>query len=189
MCYMTYSSLSRHKYECVMRRIRIQSPSSHMRRGSFTRWQNSFTCVPWLVHMCDMTLSNVTHLDTEPFLHICDMAPSHVDITHSHVCHDSSTCVTWLFQMWHIWIQSPSASNNEEQPLPLGVLKQNIGAAPKKNVFWYCCNIAVAKSQLITGATSRPSLCRRGRANLKVVGLRLAALVCGARQGILAGGV
>jgi len=46
-------------------------------------WHDSFTCVTWLIHMCDMT--------------------------HSHVWHDSFTCVTWLIHMCdmtnsHVWL-------------------------------------------------------------------------------------
>ena len=45
---------------------------------------DSFRCVTWLVHMCDMTHSWLVHM--------CDM-------THSDVSHDSIACVTWLIQM------------------------------------------------------------------------------------------
>ena len=45
-------------------------------------WHDSFICVTWLIHMCDMTHSCVPWL-----IHMCDM-------THSCVCHDSFQCVT-----------------------------------------------------------------------------------------------
>jgi len=38
-------------------------------------WHDSFMCVTWLIHMCDMT--------------------------HSYVWHDSFICVTWLIHTWH----------------------------------------------------------------------------------------
>jgi len=53
---------------------------------------DSFTCVPWLSHMCAMTHSHVYHdsVTCVPWLsHMCAM-------TQSHVCHDSFTCVPWL---------------------------------------------------------------------------------------------
>ena len=40
------------------------------RDESWLPWHDSFTCVTWLIHMCDMT--------------------------HSHVWHDSFICVQWL---------------------------------------------------------------------------------------------
>ena len=38
-------------------------------------WNDSFICVSWLIHMCDMT--------------------------HSYVWHDSFICVSWLIHVWH----------------------------------------------------------------------------------------
>jgi len=46
----------------------------------FYMWHDSFACVTWLVHMCDMTW----------------------DMTHSHVWHGSFTCVAWLIHMCDI---------------------------------------------------------------------------------------
>jgi len=53
---------------------------------------DSFTCVTWLVHMCDMTRSHVWHDSCTCMtwlIHMCDM-------TRLHVWHDSCTRVTWL---------------------------------------------------------------------------------------------
>ena len=56
-----------------------------------------FVGVPWLIHMCDMTLSYVAYLfysrSNTSLFHMCAM-------THSHVCHDSFTQVAWLFPTW-----------------------------------------------------------------------------------------
>jgi len=58
-------------------------------------WHDSFICVTWLIHMCDMTHLYVWH---DPFIrvtwlvHMCDM-------THSYVWHDSFIRVTWLIHM------------------------------------------------------------------------------------------
>ena len=55
-------------------------------------WHDSFICVTWLIHMCDITSPYVWHDSfrrvTSP-IHMCDM-------THSYVWHDSFICVTWL---------------------------------------------------------------------------------------------
>jgi len=55
-------------------------------------WHDGFTCVTWLIHMCDITHSYVWHdalIRVTWRIHICDM-------THSYVYHDAVTCVTWL---------------------------------------------------------------------------------------------
>jgi len=55
-------------------------------------WHDSFTCVTWLIHMCDMTHSHVWHDSftcVTWLIHMCDM-------THAHVWDDSFACVTWL---------------------------------------------------------------------------------------------
>ena len=55
-------------------------------------WHDSFICVTWLIHMCDMTHSYVWH---DSFM------------THSYVWHDSFICVTWLIHMCdmtHSWL-------------------------------------------------------------------------------------
>ena len=49
-------------------------------------WHDSFICVTWLIHMCDMT-----HTYVWPLSHSCVARDSFVC-----VWHDSFICVTWL---------------------------------------------------------------------------------------------
>ena len=62
---------------------------------------DSFTCVTWLMHISDTTLSCVRH---DSF--ICERHDSFIciDMTHSYVWHDSSICVTRLLYMWETWL-------------------------------------------------------------------------------------
>jgi len=69
-------------------------------------WHDSFICVTWLIHMCDMTHSYVWH---DSF--ICVTWRIHMyDMTHSHVWNNSFICAPWLTHMcdtthshwWHI---------------------------------------------------------------------------------------
>ena len=80
-------------------------------------WHDTFICVTWLIHMCDMTHSYVWHdtfICVTWLIHICDMTHSYVwhdsficvtwhihmcDMTHSYVWHDAFICVTWLIHM------------------------------------------------------------------------------------------
>ena len=58
-------------------------------------WHDSFICVTWLIHMCDMTHAYVWHdsfICVAWLIHMCDM-------THAYVWHDSFICVPWLIQM------------------------------------------------------------------------------------------
>ena len=58
-------------------------------------WHDSFICVTWLIHMCDITHSYVWHdsfICVTWLIHMCD-------ITHAYVWHDSFICVTWLIHM------------------------------------------------------------------------------------------
>jgi len=85
-------------------------------------WRDSFTCVTWLIHMCDVTHSYVwrdSFTRVTWLIHTCDVTHSHVwrdsftrvtwlihmcDVTHSHVWRDSFTCVTWAMHMsLHTW--------------------------------------------------------------------------------------
>ena len=57
-------------------------------------WHDSFICVTWLIHMCDMTHSYVWHdsfICVTWLIHMCDM-------THSYVWHDSFTCYVPAWQ-------------------------------------------------------------------------------------------
>ena len=77
-------------------------------------WHDSFICVTWLIHMCDMTqLHDVTH--AIHMTHSYAWNDSFIcgtwlisSVTESYVGHDSFTCVTWLsYIMWHtplIWL-------------------------------------------------------------------------------------
>jgi len=64
-------------------------------------WHDLFTCVTWLVQMCDMTCRcTASHLSVR-LIHICDSHMVHgfidmCDMTCSHVWHDLFTCVTHL---------------------------------------------------------------------------------------------
>jgi len=54
-------------------------------------WHDSFICVTWLIHMCDMTHSYVWH---DSF--ICVTWLIHIsDMTHPYGWHDSFICATW----------------------------------------------------------------------------------------------
>jgi len=58
-------------------------------------WHDSFICVTWRIHMCDMTHSYVWHdafICVTWRIHTCDM-------THSYVWHDAFICVTWRIHM------------------------------------------------------------------------------------------
>jgi len=58
-------------------------------------WHNSFTCVTWLIHTCDMTHSHMWH---DSFTHVTWLVRT-CDITHSHRWHDSFTHMTWLIRI------------------------------------------------------------------------------------------
>jgi len=87
---------------------------------------DSFICMTWLVHMCDMKHSYVRHdsficvpwlvfLCVTCLICVCYVTHSYVmyqgfltwhihkcDMTRSCVSHDSSICVTWLIHMCHV---------------------------------------------------------------------------------------
>ena len=77
-------------------------------------WRDSFTCVTWLVHMCDMTPSQVWRMTWA--IHVW----RDVDVTYSHVWHDSFTCATCLIHMAYrcSW---PSLSRTIHMPSPCHV--------------------------------------------------------------------
>ena len=55
---------------------------------------DSFICVTWLIHMCQMIC---LHVSLESHLYACDAK-------HSRLWHGSLKCVTWLFQMSFICV-------------------------------------------------------------------------------------
>ena len=67
---------------------------------------DSFTYVPWLIHICAMTHSHMCHdsfIYATWLIYTCVMTHSHTTwlihicaMTHSHVRHDSCTNVSWL---------------------------------------------------------------------------------------------
>jgi len=66
---------------------------------------DSFTCVPCLIHMCDMNHSYVWHdsfICVTRLIHMCDMTHSYVWLTNSYGCHESIRCATWLVYMWEM---------------------------------------------------------------------------------------
>ena len=82
-------------------------------------WHDSFICVTWVIHMCDMTHSHawqVSFMCVTRLMYTCDRKYSHVwrfsffcvtrrilicDMTYAYVWHDSFICVTWLIHMCH----------------------------------------------------------------------------------------
>jgi len=120
MCDMTHLHVWHDSFTCVIWLI-YMCDMTHLHV-----WHDSFTRVPWLIYMCDITHLYAWH-DSSIVLHTCDMTHSHTNtrvkcaatallsalswvMTHSHVWHDSSTCVTWLIYMcfahvtWLIYI-------------------------------------------------------------------------------------
>ena len=70
-------------------------------------WHYSFIYVTWLIHMCDMTHSYVLRVScdmTYPYvyhdsIHVCDMTHLYIWHTHSCVPYDAFMCVAWLMHM------------------------------------------------------------------------------------------
>jgi len=54
-------------------------------------WRDSFICVMWRIHLCDMTV-----------LHVCAMI-RFCDMTHLYVWRDAFICITWLSCMCVTW--------------------------------------------------------------------------------------
>jgi len=83
------SLLVRDSFICVTWRIHMCDVIySHV-------WHDSFMCVTWLIHMCDVTYSYVwrdSFICITWLIHVCD-------VTHSYVWHDSLMCVTYLAHM------------------------------------------------------------------------------------------
>jgi len=65
-------------------------------------WHDTFVCVTWLIHMCDMT-----HSYGWRGSFICVPWRIHTrDMTHSYVCHDAFIRVTWLIHMTQSYPQT-----------------------------------------------------------------------------------
>jgi len=73
-------------------------------------WHDAFIRVTWLIHMCDMTHSDVWHDSSRCvtwLIQMCDMTHSYVTwlIRMSHMTHFirdmTHIYVTWLIHMWH----------------------------------------------------------------------------------------
>jgi len=72
-------------------------------------WRDSFTCVTWLIYMCDMT--HIRKWRIYNLLTCVKWLIQMRDMTHSNVWHDSFKCVTWLIYMCdmthlHEWCDS-----------------------------------------------------------------------------------
>ena len=93
---------------CIMM-IHINESCIHLHPHSR---HDSFTCVTWLIHMCDMTHSHVWHDSEKTCVYHNDSRMSHDDTlmnesrTHRHslLRHDSFIRVTWLMKEWVICI-------------------------------------------------------------------------------------
>ena len=66
-------------------------------------WRDSFACVTWLIHVCDVTHSYVwrdSFVRVTWLIHMCDVTHSYVcDVSHSYVWCDSFICATCLIHM------------------------------------------------------------------------------------------
>ena len=68
-------------------------------------WHDSFMCVTWLIHMCDMNYSYAWHDMSESWYcrtaNVCETWRIYMcDMTHSYVRQDSFICETWPIHMW-----------------------------------------------------------------------------------------
>ena len=88
--HITHIHESVHTRECIMSHIYM----SHCHKHEYV-WHDSFTCVTWLIYMCDMMHSRVwtdSCIWVIWRIHMCDM-------THLYVRHDSFIRVTWLLHI------------------------------------------------------------------------------------------
>jgi len=82
-------------------------------------WHDSFVCVTWLIHKCDMTHSYMwrdSFIRVTELIHMCVTTHSYVchdsfictcllhmcDVTHSHLLSNSCISVTWLIYMYDV---------------------------------------------------------------------------------------
>jgi len=89
MCVVTHLYVRHDSFKCVTRLVNILSMSSVFRC-------DLFICVPWIIHMRDITHSYVWHesfICVTWLIHMCST-------THSYVWHDAFTCATWLIHVF-----------------------------------------------------------------------------------------
>jgi len=107
MSHVTHVNESCHTCEKVM-----THKSSHTHMNGWYRWHDSFVCVTWLNHMCDMTPSYVTLLWLYSLMcvawrmlescHTYEWVMSHIWV--GHVTHMNESCHTYEWVMSHIWV-------------------------------------------------------------------------------------
>jgi len=100
-CHVTRGYVSRHPLICVTSLVDVCQVTSFLSGPKLMH--DSFICVPWLIHLCDMPwlihiCDNTICTILEMTRSTCDMTASTCDLTQSLV-HDSFICVTWLLHM------------------------------------------------------------------------------------------
>jgi len=74
-------------------------------------WCDSITCMTWLIHMCDITPLYVwcdSFTCATWFIYMCEMTHSYVWKSHSYLWHGSIICATWLIyicDMTHSYVR------------------------------------------------------------------------------------
>jgi len=117
MSHVTHMNESCHTYEWVMSHIWM-SPVTHMNESwnDACVWRDSFMCVKWLIHMCDMIHTFVwrdSFILDDKLRESSDIQSNHYtlihmrEMTYSYVWHDSFICAIWLIHMcdmtlWYI---------------------------------------------------------------------------------------
>ena len=107
MCDMTRYSRHTHEWMMCVYRTMLRVHGMMLRvyriivRSHLHVWHDSFICVTWLIHMCDMTHSYVWHdsfIRVTWLIHMCDMTRSYVwyDSFIRVTSHHSFMCVAWL---------------------------------------------------------------------------------------------
>ena len=88
-------------------------------------WHDSFICVTWMIHKCDMTHSYAWHewfINVTWRIYMCETTCSHVwhvsficvtrDTTHSYAWQGSFICVTWLMHTCDIEIAATAITHS-----------------------------------------------------------------------------